>query len=294
MQVARWILSFWVVSLVALVFVGCAGGDPPSTQASSGQISPSTGPAGSVQTSLGHVFVIMMENKSYDEALAEEYLSSLASKYAVATDYHAVAHPSLPNYLALTSGSTWGITDDEYHTLPSGEDLGSELTSAGISWRAYMEDMSEGCFDSPYPYALKHNPFAYYGGQCPSNVVPFSQLDADLSGETPNFVWITPNLCNDGHSCDEGTSDQWLAKEVPKITDSAAWKEDGVLFITWDEDDRKTGPNRIGLVIVAPRLKSHQTDANYDHYSLLATIEDRLGVKRLGEAANAQAMEDLF
>ena len=95
-------------------------------------------------------------------------------------------------------------------------------------------------------------------------------------------------------SCDEGTSDQWLAKEVPKITDSAAWKEDGVLFITWDEDDRKTGPNRIGLVMVAPRLKSHQTDANYDHYSLLATIEDRLGIKRLGEAANAQAIEDLF
>jgi phosphatidylinositol-3-phosphatase len=247
-----------------------------------------------MQTSPGHVFVIMMENKSYDEALGADYLSSLASKYAVATDYHAVAHPSLPNYLALTSGSTWGITDDEYHTLPGGEDLGSELTSADVPWRAYMEDMSEGCFDSSYPYALKHNPFAYYGGQCPSNVVPFSQLDADLSGETPNFVWITPNLCNDGHDCDVNTSDQWLAKIVPKITDSAAWKEDGVLFITWDEDDRQSGPNRIALVVVAPDLKSHQTNVNYDDYSLLATIEDRLGVERLGEATNAQAIEDLF
>jgi hypothetical protein len=157
-----------------------------------------------------------------------------------------------------------------------------------------MEDMSNGCFDSPYPYALKHNPFAYYGERCPSNVVPLSQLDVDLSGETPTFVWITPNLCNDGHDCGVSTSDQWLAKVVPKIMDSTAWKEDGVLFITWDEDDKQSGPNRVALVVVAPNLKSHQTNANYDHYSLLATIEDRLVVKRLGEAANAQAIEDLF
>ena len=244
--------------------------------------------------SSGHVFVIVMENKDYDQALEGDYMAWLVSRYALATDYHAIAHPSLPNYLALTSGSTWGITDDNYHPLPSGEDLGSELTAAGVPWRAYMENMSDGCFDSPYPYALKHNPFAYYGGQCPPNVVPFSQFDADLSGETPNFVWITPNLCNDGHDCSESTSDQWLAKVVPKIIDSAAWKEDGMLFITWDEDDKQSGPNRVALVVVAPNLKSHQTNANYDHYSLLATIEDRLVVKRLGEAANAQAIEDLF
>jgi phospholipase C len=242
------------------------------------------------------VFVIMMENKTYDVALQGDYLGSLASQYAVATDYHAVAHPSLPNYLALTSGSTWGITDDKYHELPSGRDLGSQLTSASIPWRAYMEDMSKGCLDSTNPYALRHNPFAYYGGQCPSNVVPLSQLDADLSGDTPNFVWITPNVCHDGHDCSASTSDEWLAEIVPKITESAAWKEDGVLFITWDEDDDKksASSNRVALVVVAPNLKSHQTDAPYDHYSLLATIEDSLGVERLGEAADAQPIDDLF
>ena len=212
----------------------------------------------------------------------------------MATNYHAVTHPSLPNYLALTSGNTWGITDDSYHALPSGEYPGSELTSAGIPWRAYMEDMSYGCFDSPYPYALKHNPFAFYGGQCPSNVVDLSQLDADLSGETPNFVWLTPNLCNDGHDCSVSTSDQWLAEVVPKIMDSAAWQEDGVLFIVWDEDDEKPGTNQVALIAVASDLKNHQTEAYYDHYSLLATVEDRLGVKCLGEAEKAQAIEDLF
>ena len=235
-----------------------------------------------------------MENKGYDQALGGDYTASLVSQYAVAADYHAVAHPSLPNYLALTSGSTWGIIDDEYQPLSSGEDLGSELTLAGIPWRAYMEDMTDGCFDSPNPYALKHNPFAFYGGQCPSNAVDLSHLDADLSGDTPNFVWITPNLCHDTHDCSVGTGDQWLSEIVPKIMASAAWKEDGVLFIVWDEDDKKSGPNRVPLIAVGTNLKEHQTDTHYDHYSLLATIQDRLGVKRLGEAANAQAIEDLF
>ncbi|MCA1739783.1 MAG: hypothetical protein LC740_13425, partial [Actinobacteria bacterium] len=187
------------------------------------------------------------------------------------------------------------ITNDKYQALPSGEDVGSELTSAGIPWKAYMEDMSNGCFDSPKPYALNHNPFAFYGGQCPSNVVDLSQLDADLSGETPNFAWITPNLCHQGHDCSVSSGDQWLAEVVPKITESDAWKQDGVLFIVWDEDEKKSASeNRVALIVLAPDLEEHQTDAYYDHYSLLATIEDRLGVERLGEAENTQAIEDLF
>jgi len=238
--------------------------------------------------------MIVLEHKGYDRALRGDYTASLTSKYAVATNYHAVAHPSLPNYLALTSRSTWGVGDDDYHMLPRGEDLGSELTSYGVPWRAYMENMSNGCLNSPKPYTLKHNPFAYYGGKCPPNVVPLSQLDTDLSGETPNFVWITPNLCHDEHDCPVRSGDQWLAKIVPKIIEKDAWKEDGVLFILWEEDEEDPVSNRVPLIVVAPNLKKHQTDALYDHYSLLATVQDRLGLKRLGEAANAQAIEDLF
>ena len=282
------LMIFISVLVLWLLLVGC-GEQQSSSQAAQqpNQVSGST-------SAKKHVFVILMENKGYDQALGGDYTASLASQYAVATNYHAVAHPSLPNYLALTSGSTWDITDDQYHSLSGGEDLGSELTAAGISWRAYMENMTDECFDSSYPYTLKHNPFAFYGGQCSPNVVSLSQLDADLSGNTPNFVWITPNLCHDEHDCDVGKGDQWLAEIVPKITASAAWKDDGLLFITWDEDDKLSGPNRIPLIVVAPTLKEHQTDAHYDHYSLLATIEDQLGVERLGEAAKAQAIEDLF
>ncbi len=290
--IRRWIFSFLVLSLAAVALAGCASSE--STSSGSGSTS-----SGSGSTSPGHVFVIMMENRTYEQAMGGGYTASLAKDYAAATDYHAITHPSLPNYLALTSGSTWDVTNDKYQALPSGEDLGSELTSANIPWRAYMEDMSDGCFDSKKPYALNHNPFAFYGGQCPENVVnlseDLSELDADLSGQTPNFVWITPNLCHQGHDCSVSAGDQWLEEVVPKITDSDTWKQDGVLFIVWDEDDKKSkSENRVALIVVAPDLKEHQTDAYYDHYSLLATIEDRLGVERLGDAEIAQPIEDLF
>ena len=291
--------------VVIFLLAGCGGTGGSSVHDTTSKQGTST--ISEAASSSGHVFVILMENKDYDQALGGNYTASLASKYAVATNYHAVAHPSLPNYLALTSGSTWDITDDNYHALSSGEDLGSELTSADIPWRAYMEDMTNGCFDSKKPYALKHNPFAYYGGQCPSNVVPLSQLEADLSGNTPNFVWITPNLCNDEHSCSVSEGDQWLSEMVPKIMDSAAWKDDGVLFIVWDENENESdkksygetakqsaGSNRVPLIVVAPNLKAHQTDTYNDHYSLLVTIEDRLGVGRLGEAIDAKSLNELF
>src|SRR5258708_21893177 len=127
-----------------------------------------------------HVFVVVMENRSYEQALAGGYTAQLAAKYGVATNYHGVSHPSLPNYLAMTSGSTSGIADDGYHVLPASR-LCQQLTQAGIPWRAYVKGSSGPCFSSPYPSALKHNPFPYYGGKCPAEGVPFHQFAADLS-----------------------------------------------------------------------------------------------------------------
>lgn len=110
--------------------------------------------------SSAHIFVIVLENTSYQRALAQPYLSSLASQYAVASNYHSIGVPSLPNYLAMTSGSTWSISDDGYHRLPA-TGLGNQLSASGISWKGYFEGFTGDCFNSPYPYALKHNPFAY-------------------------------------------------------------------------------------------------------------------------------------
>ena len=237
------------------------------------------------------VFVIVMENRSFESALAQPYTRSLAARYGVATDYHAVAHPSLPNYLALTSGSTWGIQDDGYHAL-AGPGLGEQLTAAGVSWRAYEEGMTRGCFDSPLPYVLKHNPFAYYGGACQANVVSATYLADDLAGQTPRFSWIQPDDCNSTHSCPVERGDAWLSRMVPMITASSAWREDGVLFITWDEDDGSQS-NRVLTLVVRPDSTLHASARPYDHYSLLATVEDLLGVARLGLAAQAKPMSDL-
>jgi hypothetical protein len=232
-----------------------------------------------------------MENHTYSQALAGRYTASLAALYPIATGYHAISHPSLPNYLALTSGGTWGIADDGYHRLPAGG-LGAQLTAARISWRAYMEGMTNGCFNSPYPYALKHNPFAYYGGTCPRQVVPFTQFANDMKGDVPRLVWITPGLCHDGHDCSTAVADQWLAQTVPMILATSAWQQNGLLLITWDEG--YDSANHVLTLVIHPRPAARSSSRGYDHYSLLATIEDRLGVARVGLAARASAMTDLL
>jgi hypothetical protein len=255
-----------------------------TTSTASAKATPSATPSPS--PTRNHVFVIVLENTSYRLALAQPYISSLAGQYAIATNYHDLGSPSLPNYLAMTSGSTWGIQDDAYHRLPA-TGIGDQLTSAGISWKAYFEGFTGDCFNSPYPYSLKHNPFAYYGGDCPSNVVSMTELAPDLDGNTPQLSWITPGLCNDGHDCGVRTADRWLSQVVPQITSSAAWQEDGVLLITWDESS--AGDGRVGLLVLAPNLQG-QITTPLDHFSLLATVEDELGVPRLGLAKSASSL----
>jgi len=239
------------------------------------------------------VFLIVMENHSYEEALEGAYTAELGSQAGVATNYHAITHPSVPNYLAITSGRTWGVNDDIYRALPP-DDIGHQLTSANIRWRAYMEGLGRGgCFDSPRPYDGDHDPFAYYGGRCPSNVVPFSELAQDLTTTSTRFSWIGPDTCHDQHDCSIAAGDDWLRQTVGAITSSRAWQADAVLFITWDEDSG-SADNRVLTLALRPDVRHRVSAARYDHYSLLATIEDILGVSRLANAASAQPMRDLI
>jgi phosphatidylinositol-3-phosphatase len=236
--------------------------------------------------------VIVMENRSYSQAITGGYTASLARQFGVAAAYHGVSHPSLPNYLAMTSGSTWGIADDGYHPLPA-TGLGVQLTQTGISWRAYMEGMSGSCLAGSYPYALKHDPFPYYGSRCPPQVVNFSRFSSDMrNGDVPRFVWITPNMCNDGHDCSTAVADRWLAQVVPQIQATQAWQHDGVLVITWDEGE--DAANHVLTLVIRPNMRPVVSNRYYDHYSLLATVEDLLGVPRLGAAARATPMRDLL
>lgn len=238
------------------------------------------------------VFVIVMENHSYDAALQGAYTATLAQQVGVAANYHAIAHPSVPNYLAITSGQTWGVDGDVYRVLPR-QDLGDQLTAAHVSWRAYMEALGDGgCANSPPPYDPNHNPFAYYGGHCPSNVVPFEQLASDLDHKATRFAWIGPDVCHDQHNCSTSVGDDWLRETVGLITSSKSWVAGAVIFITWDEDDGSTN-NHVLTLVLRPDVKHRVSTERYDHYSLLATIEDILGVPRLANAESAKPMRDL-
>jgi hypothetical protein len=289
--------AYRLMLIVALTASCASPRAAPTTASLTPSESPATPPATPTETPTQtpptpHVFVIVMENTSLVTALRSPSIERLAAKYMLATNYHAVSSPSLPNYLAMTSGSTWGITDDAYHVLPAGG-LGAQLSGAGVSWRAYMEGLtSAGCLRSPYPYALKHNPFAYYGGSCPENVVPFDVLDTDLARDTPSLLWITPGLCHDGHDCALAEVGPWLEDLVGRIVASPAWRDRGALFVVWDEGDGRS--DVVPLIVASPEVESRRVDSLYDHYSLLAAIEDRLGVSRLGAAKDARPLTDLL
>jgi phosphatidylinositol-3-phosphatase len=306
MGIQRAVVMFPACAIFVAAIIACGGGNNAPASTPYGQASPTssapsallvlpTDPQQRAALSVTpHVFVIVMENTGLDRALRSQPIARLASANALATNYRAVARPSLPNYLALTSGTTWGIVDNDYHPLPA-VDVGTQLTTAGITWGAYMDGMTAeaGCMRSPYPYALKHNPFAYYGGACPSNVVPIEALDADLAGVTPNFVWITPDLCHDGHDCAVDLAGAWLDGQVSRIVSSDAWRSGGMLFIVWDEGDGGDS-NLVPLIVLTKDATATRIETQYDHYSLLATIEDIFGLPRLGAATTARPLTQLI
>jgi phosphatidylinositol-3-phosphatase len=266
-----------------------------------------------------HVFVVVMENLDYQSALATPGFAVLAHHYALATNYYAVAHPSLPNYLALTSGSTWGITSDCVECFVNAPNIAEQLRAAGISFAAYMEGVPTACFLADYggnDYAAKHDPFRYYDDvrQHPAlcdAIRPESELRHLLAGPAnavPRFVWVTPDLCHDGHDCPPETAAAWLDGFVSAVTKSTAWQDKGVLFVTWDESDGSDAvvvpPNRIApccgggqvaTFVISPNLRPGlRVGVAYSHYSLLATIEDAFHLPLLQNARRATPLSAFF
>ena len=205
---------------VALAALSCGcGSSEPGPRLSVGSVSALP------RASHSHVIVIVMENAEYGEVIgsaAAPYANRLAQRYGLATNSYAVAHPSLPNYLALTSGSTHGVSSDCTGCAVSGPSIVEQLEARGISWRAYLEGVPGPCFRGAGAggYAKKHNPFIYYRSvasspaRC-SRLVGFTRLAADLrAGSLPDYAWITPNLCDDGHDCGVAAGDRFLARTV--------------------------------------------------------------------------------
>lgn len=264
---------------------------------------PSSPPAPATVPSFSHVFVIVMENHEYNSVIgnpAAPYTNGLINSYGLATNYYGASHPSLPNYLALTAGSTFGIASDCTTCFVSATNIADQVEGSGRSWKAYMEDMPVPCYMGAASgnYAMKHNPFMYYNdirnnsARCAAHVAPFTQFWGDMSsGRAPDFVWITPNMCNDTHDCPVGTGDAWLRGVVPTITGSAAFRNGGVLFITWDEGSSNAGccsgswGGHVATLVVAPNaISGFRSGVAENHYGLLRTIEDGFHLSHLGAA----------
>lgn len=247
------------------------------------------------------------------------YLSGLARRYGQAVASFGMAHPSLPNYLALVAGSTLGITSDCTDCSVEGTTLVDQLRARGVGWRAYMEGMPGPCYtedSTPWGYAKKHDPFMYFPhlvrdpAQC-RRIVPFSRLATDLaSGTAPPFLWVTPDLCHDGHDCPTSTMDTWLHHQLPSVLSSSWYRPSplhpaGVVIITFDEGStdasccRATGAearNRgaatagadgghILTLVVSPSTPPRsRLAAPIDPAGILATIEDLYGLDHLRAA----------
>jgi phosphatidylinositol-3-phosphatase len=262
---------------------------------------PPTGPCGSLATltapsTVAHVVWVWMENHSYSEIIGSSsapYINSLAAKCGLATNYTAITHPSLPNYIAATSGSTQGITDDN---PPSSHPLSAASIFGQVSSASYQESMPSNCdLTDAYPYAVKHNPEAYYTTirtACQSNDVPLGSLNAS---NLPAFSFVTPNLCNDMHDCSVSTGDRWLQNFIPKLTSTTDYQAGRtVVVITWDEDDGSSG-NHVATLVLNPYVPAGlRISTAFNHYSLLRTTEELLGAGPLGNASGAASMRVAF
>lgn len=247
-----------------------------------------------------HVVWLVMENHGRDQVVANPsapYFNSLINECGLATNYHAVAHPSLPNYIAMTSGGVQGITNDG---PPSAHPLNAPSIFSQLGdnrWRSLSQAMPENCYlhDSGR-YVPRHNPATYYSdiaGQCRNQAIPLAEAPA-LSAA---FTFIAPDQRSNTHDTDIAYGDKWLASFLPKVLTSPEYSSGRTaVVITYDEDeDAGNAQNPVATVVIAPSTAPGTKSATYfTHYSLLRTTEGLLGLAPLGQANDAASMRAAF
>jgi acid phosphatase len=254
------------------------------------------------------VFIVVEENTDYSSVVggaSTPYLDSLASQYALATQYYANTHPSVGNYFMLTVGRI--ITNrDGFAGTVTEDNIVRELLAAVKTWKAYAEDLPLVGYtgDGPLPYARRHNPLSYLSDVVNDpvqrqNLVPFSQFAIDLANNAlPDFSFIVPNLCSDAHDCSLSHADAWLKTNVAPLIASPVFQRDGLLIITFDEarSDGQHGGGRVVWLAVSPKAKrAYRSAAFYQHESTLRLMAEGLGLTRLpGAAATAPSMAEFF
>jgi hypothetical protein len=264
------------------------------------------------------VFIVALENQSFANATGGmPFLNKLAGRYGLATNYFANTQPSIGNYFWMTTGQN--ITNDSnFSGTVSVDNIVRQLNLNAKSWRSYAEDLPSVGYTGgdQYPYVKRHNPFAYLSDVLDNpaqanNLVPFSQFAIDLANnQLPNYSFIIPNQFNNSHDCPPSipnctnadklaTADQWLQENIDPLIASTAFRQNGLLVITFDESinsDTENGGGHIITVVISPKAKQgFQSSTLYQHQSLLRTVDEALGVTtHPGAAATAPNMSEFF
>ena len=266
---------------------------------------PVSGPAdpGRVLPRPARVAVLVLENRNYEQVIGNPqapFLNRLAQRYALATRYYALAHPSLPNYIAMTGGETYGILSDCSSCDTEHHNLLNQLDRARIGWRAYFQGLLSGAAlnDRTAMYDPHYDPFAYYervegSDRARDRIGNFADLQRDLAlNRLRTFSWIAPDVLNDGHNGSLRQADRFAAQFVPAVI--RALGPHGVLYLLWDEGpnsdhrgiDGSAGGGRVALIAAGGAARSGaRTPVPANHYALLRTIEANLGVPALRNAS---------
>jgi len=294
-------------ALACLLLVGAVacGGPAGTGGGASGSATPGPPatalvlPPGEPSQPLARVALIVLENHEVSQIVANPccpYLNSLASRGSLFTNYTAITHPSLPNYLAMTSGGVQGKKGtDNTNPIVDAPNVFAQLSATGIFWRAYEQTMPRACFrgtfagTSPGYYALKHDPAMMFRSVSTTelcrHVVPWR----GVPNVPPRFSLIIPNMCTDMHSCRPSVADAWLRQVVPRLLPRLG--RNGRIVITWDEGTTNTGGGgRVATFLIGPGVPVGRVSTRYTHYGLLAAIEGVFHLQRLGFARTAHPL----
>jgi len=292
---------------VAVLAAACASGasgapvqptvsPSPSLSSRSATESPAAASASASPLRPAHVVVVIEENHSSGDIIGDSsapYLNSLAAQGVNFTQSFAVTHPSEPNYLALFSGSTQGLTDDSCPHAFTGANLAGELIAAGDTFAGYSESMPSsgytGC--TVGAYARKHNPWVDFASVPAADNRTFAAFPHDFN-TLPTVAFVVPNLLNDMHDGTVARADGWLRTNLNAY---AQWAKthDSELIVTWDEDDN-SADNHIPTLMVGAHVKPGSYAERIDHYSVLRTLEDLYGLPHAGASAQAAPITDAF
>jgi len=294
---------------------GCSATSPPPGGDTAGESSAQSTPKSAGETGTGtaretatsrevtKVLVFVVENHSLSQMKAGmPYTFGLAQRYGYATSHTAVGHPSLPNYIAIAGGQTYGITSNQPPAASPvrGTSVFGQALASGRTAAVYADGMPGSCAttDGGTGYAVRHNPWPYFVNErdaCRRYDVPVDRLGAAIGqGTLPNVGMVIPNLCNDAHDCALGTADDWFRGWMTKLFHGPDWRSGHLAVVLTADEDDGSQENKVLTVVIHPSQRSNVVTSPLTHYSLTRLFEEVAGTPYLFGAASAPSMSAAF